>query len=906
MNFYNFSDIENNIPEKKKKKLLIIILTIIILIILLILTVIYILKSKHNKNKDSIIFKLTNWEAISQEKLNKSIKELSSEEYSSYFIKAPINWTTATAMGILYGDSNSILFDNNLKNVNKTQFDCPWFFRTKFKINNISNYEIILLHINGINYKGDLYIDSKKVNKELLIGTFIKFEFDIKEFLDIKKEEHYLIFKLTRPHNDWKNKTKDEIDLAISFVDWNPEAPDSNLGVWQPCEIELIEKRDILIYDFFVNTKLNDNNNEANLNINFYAKNYFNHKTKTNFNIILGNYFNFQTEFFSFEPNEEKLISLKSEKYSNLKIKNPELWYPHNMGEPKLHNLTIKSLLNNYTKTQEIGLREIKVIKNKLQNNTIIRNYKINNKNLLIKGGGWTPDLFLRENPNHYLTQIKYIKHMNLNSIRLEGKFEHNEFYSYCDKYGILIISGFNCADAWQRWDLWDDFTINLSNKIIKSLIKKLNKHPCVLTFILGSDFPPLKDIEITWREIFKNENWENDILSSATNKNETGVKMSGPYSWVPPNYFLCDTEKKYGGAWGFLTEGGPGENPLRYGSINLVFNKSDLIKIPYNNSVWEYHCGNSNNFNNLNKFFKPLNLRYGNLINFDDFLKKSAASVFENHKSMFESFNIKKYESSGIIHWMLNNAWPSNIWHLYDYFLTPTPSYFAVKKANQQLNLVYNYFDFGIYLVNNFYIVFNGNFSVKIEVFYQNGFDVYSNKSFPIGNIIEEDTVFKIDDLKCDLEYFFLNLVLFNQNEIISKNIYWLSKNMDEMNYTKSTFYNVEVTKYANLTFLNDLNIVKINTKIISFNSKNDEREIKILFENNNNCVAFLIELRLIKENNNENVVPVFYSDNYFSLFKNENIEITINYNIKDANNKNTRIEVRGWNINTFIITIS
>ena len=272
----------------------------------------------------------------------------------------------------------------------------------------------------------------------------------------------------------------------------------------------------------------------------------------------------------------------------------------------------------------------------------------------------------------------------------------------------------------------------------------------------------------------------------------------------------------------------------------------------------------------------------------------------------MFESFNIKKYESSGIIHWMLNNAWPSNIWHLYDYFLTPTPSYFAVKKANQQLNLVYNYFDFGIYLVNNFYIVFNGNFSVKIEVFYQNGFDVYSNKSFPIGNIIEEDTVFKIDDLKCDLEYFFLNLVLFNQNEIISKNIYWLSKNMDEMNYTKSTFYNVEVTKYANLTFLNDLNIVNINTKIISFNRKNDEREIKILFENNNNCVAFLIELRLIKENNNENVVPVFYSDNYFSLFKNENIEITINYNIKDANNKNTRIEVRGWNINTFIITIS
>ncbi len=123
-------------------------------------------------------------------------------------------------------------------------------------------------------------------------------------------------------------------------------------------------------------------------------------------------------------------------------------------------------------------------------------------------------------------------------------------------------------------------------------------------------------------------------------------------------------------------------------------------------------------------------------------------------------------------------------------------------------------------------------------------------------------------------------------------------------MDYTKSTFYNVEVTKYANLTFLNDLNQVKINTKIISFNSNNDEREIKILFENNNNCVALLIELRLIKESKDENVVPVFYSDNYFSLFKNENVVITINYNINDADNKSTRIEVRGWNINPFIIS--
>ena len=37
-------------------------------------------------------------------------------------------------------------------------------------------------------------------------------------------------------------------------------------------------------------------------------------------------------------------------------------------------------------------------------------------------------------------------------------------------------------------------------------------------------------------------------------------IQMSGPYSWEPPNYWYAD---QLGGAFSFLTEGGPGENPM-------------------------------------------------------------------------------------------------------------------------------------------------------------------------------------------------------------------------------------------------------------------------------------------------------------------------------------------------------
>jgi exo-1,4-beta-D-glucosaminidase len=42
----------------------------------------------------------------------------------------------------------------------------------------------------------------------------------------------------------------------------------------------------------------------------------------------------------------------------------------------------------------------------------------------------------------------------------------------------------------------------------------------------------------------------------------------------------------------------------------------------------------------------------------------------------------------------MLNNAWPSMIWHLYDYYLDAGAGYFATKKACEPLHIQYSYDD--------------------------------------------------------------------------------------------------------------------------------------------------------------------------------------------------------------------
>ena len=83
---------------------------------------------------------------------------------------------------------------------------------------------------------------------------------------------------------------------------------------------------------------------------------------------------------------------------------------------------------------------------------------------------------------------------------------------------------------------------------------------------------------------------------------------MSGPYSWEPPNYWLTDPGT-WGGAWGFLTEGGPGENPMSFDSFNATVPPQDDWPI---DSVWDYHCGNPNGvFRDLRFFTPPLDARF-------------------------------------------------------------------------------------------------------------------------------------------------------------------------------------------------------------------------------------------------------------------------------------------------------
>jgi exo-1,4-beta-D-glucosaminidase len=143
-------------------------------------------------------------------------------------------------------------------------------------------------------------------------------------------------------------------------------------------------------------------------------------------------------------------------------------------------------------------------------------------------------DLLLRSSPERQEAQLNYVRDLNLNSVRLEGKLEDEHFFELCDQLGILVMPGWCCCDQWEKWGKWDAEDEWIAAESLRDQIRRLERHPSVFTWLYGSDNPPPPKVEKMYLQIIEECDWPNPSVSSATAKPTTvgpsGVKMTGPY----------------------------------------------------------------------------------------------------------------------------------------------------------------------------------------------------------------------------------------------------------------------------------------------------------------------------------------------------------------------------------------
>jgi exo-1,4-beta-D-glucosaminidase len=572
------------------------------------------------------------------------------------------------------------------------------------------------------------------------------------------------------------------------------------------------------------------------------------------------------------------------------------------MGDPFLHKLTLefvaadKSISDSHTISFGIVQTDSEMTPEGY------RLLKINGKPVLIRGGGWAPDMMLRLDESKREAEFRYVKELGLNTIRLEGKLEDEAFLERADRDGILVIAGWCCCDAWEKWGKWGDENKRVSVSSLRDQLLRLRRHPSLLMWLNGSDNPPPAEREQAYLDVEAALHWPKPVASSATAKKaevtgDSGVKMSGPYDYVPPDYWLLDT--KAGGAYGFNTETSPGPAVPPVEELKTFIPEDKLWPI---NEFWNFHSGGGQ-FKNIDLFTHALEMRYGKAKDLADLAWKSQAMTYEGQRAMFEAYGRNKYKSTGVIQWMLNNAWPSLIWHLYSYDLRPAGGYFGTKSALEPVHVQFSYDDRTIAVVNSTQKP-QAALKVLARLYDISGAEKFSREAqLDLAADAVAKSIAIPEPADISSTYFLSLQLLAADGSQLSRNFYWLSTKPDVLDYAKTEWYYTPQTDFADFSALQSLPKTSVHaalhpaTATGSTGSQTDAA-FRVTLENTGKSVAFLTRLRLVKGKDREEVLPVFWDDNYLSLLPGEKREVSVRLRKSDLGGASPELLIDGWNV--------
>lgn len=757
----------------------------------------------------------------------------------------------------------------NYYQADKSIFDEAWIYKTQFNMDVVEgqNYELVF---NGLNYYADITLNDVCIaTSDTTYGVFIKRQYDVTNLL---KDVNNLEVKIRRAQ--WG-------DLNIGFVDWNPRPLDESMGITQT--VKLRAAGPVSVQDVFVIPSLDvEKFAEADLEVRVTLKN--NLVEAFSGNIVLDLQDNGTCSVpVELAAGEEKIVAITPEQAANLHVENPRVWWTYDLGTPELYALNVTVEADGVTSDRKDVTFGIRTIESRLTKDDY-RQFTLNGKDIIIKGAGWTDDIFLRDTPEQLERQVKYVMDMNMNTIRFENIWGKDDtIYDLCDRYGVLALVGWSCQWEWENYCglpevehvgcIIQPKEINLAARYFEDQVIRLHNHPAVFAWMTGSDCVPVYELEKRYLEIFAKYDYRPYISSAKNLKSEltgwSGSKMAGPYEYVGPDYWYLDTMN--GGAFGFNTETGVGANLPQAESLKKFIPEDQLWPT---SEAWDKHCTTSGSaMNTVTVLTNTINGQYGEATGFNDYVRKAHAVDYDATRAMFEAFRVNTPLTTGIVQWMLNSAWPSIYWQLYDFYGVPVASYYGTKKACEPVQLIYNYKDSQIYLVNEGNMVADVTISVK----------VYDDAS----NLLLEDvktlatsyrnTVKAFDMKPFDGRPHFIALEIRDaEGKFIADNFYCIAAQRNEYDWDEYTWYDTPITSYSDLRFA-----FAQPEADVTMETSYADGVYTVVLKNNSPVISYMNILKA-KDAKGDLLVPAYWSDNFFPLLPGQEKTITCRTEVK------------------------
>jgi exo-1,4-beta-D-glucosaminidase len=841
------------------------------------------------------------WQIQSSDKAQQDGAEISSAGFSTRGWY-PVSGRATVMAGLLEnGAYKDVFYGDNLRAVQVPDasgnlFVNPWWYRTEFTLAGGAPGLHTLLRVNGVIAGADVWVNGHLVADHAAVaGAYPVHEFDVTRWVHAGGN----ILALRVHPGDPRRS------LSIGWVDWNPTPPDNDMGPWRGVDIVRTGPVQLRFPRVASTLSLPDLAHAA-LTVKVEARNL---DAVAHEATITGEVAGVSLRrTVRLAPGQAQTVSFAPGTDPGLDLGHPKVWWPAGMGGHPLYALRMAATVDGAVSDRAGTTFGIRSVGSRLTKQGY-RQFLVNGKPVLIRGAGWAPDMFLRDDPKRMEAEFGYVRNLGLNTLRSEGKLEDARFYELADRDGIMILAGWECCDKWESaartggapWDAADGKVAEAS---MASEARLLRNHPSVIGFLIGSDNAPPPPVAKMYVDTLRAEDWTLPIVAAASDQataetGPSGMKMTGPYAWVPPAYWYAD---KLGGAFGFNSETSAGADIPRLEDLTRMLSPQEqeaLWKYP---QVRQYHAAAAwSPFSRLAPFDTALARRYGAPRDLADYVAKAQLDNYDNTRAQFEAFNAHmdaSNPSTGVIYWMLNNAWPSLHWHLYDYFLNPAGAYFGAKKANEPVHIQYSYDTRAIVLVNQTPTEERG-LQASIRVRNLDGSVRYRQRLQDIdlpGNSTRQLATLPVPAGLSRTYFVELDLAS-TDGKPVSRNVYWLSTQADELDWAHSNWYLTPVTRYADLTALQSLPAATSEARAtLRRAGTGDTVTVTLTVPASSKAVALFQHVSIKRSATGELVLPVLWSDNDVTLWPGESLTLTAHFTGQGT--AAPVIEVGGWNV--------
>jgi exo-1,4-beta-D-glucosaminidase len=835
---------------------------------------------------------------------------------------------------------NSVFFSNNLQlcygNMTKVgpdtvaAFDVPWWWRTDFTPNLAAGQTATLI-VNGVVGSANVWVNGTEVATSATVtGAYTRFTVNLTSL--IRAGTNSLAIEV--------NPNDPTSMFTLDNVDWTQIPPDNNTGIQFPVQLQVDGA--LAVGNSHVNQSDAANLSSAALTVKTDVTNYTTASQNATVTATITPPNNGTpitvSQNVTVPASTTQTVQFAPGSFPSLTITSPQVWWPYQLGAQPLYTLgvTVAQGATQYnTTTETFGIR---TVTSYLTGSNAIepsgaRAFKINNVPIVIRGGGWDPNLFLHYSAADTAKQIALMKAMGVNAIRLEGHIMPGDWFQQMDAAGILVNGGFQCCDAWQVSGSLTQAQLNVLQNSAQTIGTNLRNHPSVFSFQWSDNQPSSQQEQVSETGFTNADFWpQTPLIASAEYKSTTTLGPSGekegPYDWVPPDYWYDTTHlgsdstvTNAGAAWGYDSEESSGDTVPTMDSLNRFMSASDLSNLWQNTRAGQYHlnyephCKSGYSFGTLCHFDDALSNRYGQWSSLAQYVQEAQAQDYEDTRAQFEAFiahaNNSPLPSTGTIYWQMNKGWPSLLWNLYNSDGDQAGSYFGTQEANRSLHAIYA-LDTGTVTLDNLGNTTQSGLSVESKVYNLAGTvlddQTASNLSLTSQQVAGNVLTPKVPT--SPVQTYFVELLLRQNGTLVDRNVYWLSTQPDVVSWNKTLGQpQGTVSQYASLTGLQTLpasSVTATSSTVSQAGPDGADRATTVTITNTSaSTVAFLLRADVRRGTATGQELPgdnelqsSIWQNNDVTLFPGESQKLTVTWNSADLQGATAVVSVSGWNV--------